>query len=974
MSKRNPISQNQPIQPYSSGQGNQTSLGQHMTSSNSGIFPPIDNLQQFRQCLVMSLSKFGDPQTIKQAADEIRELMTEHITNTDRMNAFLLLLQEHNEHMKPNHRKELIKIYGTAAEIFEEALLPFMPKILTYLQRKLKENDSLLHQVISDALGAMVHQVLKKIESLDELLNQFNPILKMIFTNLMTPNRQLQIGSAISLTRVIQNAPVLVLQSSLPFISSKILESLSAHTCKCQTQILESLISLILAVENEFSNQCADFLPQLLECMTNSDWQVRKMAIDVIYTMAAILRDALVPFKNDILEVLNHSRSDKIKPVREATLEAMQAVKEIQTGQQQVKSEETPSVRGRESFKRPPTSQNRAGAETTLGKNTSQRYQREMSPDNFQQFTKKNAQRNDSTQNMNRSSSRVPGQITNRSKAEDMAKSDNEGQGTRKNLTSATQKKIARQQEANLPQTSSRMQAMPKTSIFKGPKNTGFFSKQGDDIEILEGSRPHEHENEQETSMQMQDQQQEDISIKIYEGKKRPLYQDQSRLEHHLLSSQKQSDLNYNSGKKVSPFKKNFLEQSEILSDQKHRQFSHNKNNDSNVEQIIDSLQRDNENQSSPSNHIDKSYFSPGLNNQIRYQQPNHSFIQGTNNLPSSYMQPIGNSSQDFMNFNVPQQQPPQIMTGLHQNMPPLYQQQISPQNFYHQQSYPQTQIGQPSPLSTSNDQQIQFLIQELQKINQSQSQVIERMNEYQNYQKNEIFSLQARIAKLEDIVQQQQQQNILKSSIIQPQLMQQPQLMTNYGTQPIIDQRQSPISRGRWNNNNNNQSNGIQNNVSMSLNHQPKSLWQQIQTYVHKAQLNEAYKLILQNDLNDLEDRDLLLIKLIGKTGVCLDKLDEFTIDNLLNRIIKILSEREFIDVLLPWMSSITQYLKDHKNSHNQDSPSKQQLSLNTLSNLIECLLLLLNDQGSRNGLNEVQRVEVEQIYLSISETLKTQ
>ena len=63
--------------------------------------------------------------------------------------------------------------------------------------------------------------------------------------------------------------------------------------------------------------------------MTNSDWQVRKMAIDVIYTMAAILRDALLPYKNDILEVLNHSRSDKIKPVREATLEAMQAVKEI---------------------------------------------------------------------------------------------------------------------------------------------------------------------------------------------------------------------------------------------------------------------------------------------------------------------------------------------------------------------------------------------------------------------------------------------------------------------------------------------------------------------------------------------------------------------------------------------------------------------------------------------------------------------
>jgi hypothetical protein len=59
--------------------------------------------------------------------------------------------------MKPNQKKELIKLYATSAEIFEEALIPFLPKILTYLQRKLKENDMLLHAPISDSLGALVH-------------------------------------------------------------------------------------------------------------------------------------------------------------------------------------------------------------------------------------------------------------------------------------------------------------------------------------------------------------------------------------------------------------------------------------------------------------------------------------------------------------------------------------------------------------------------------------------------------------------------------------------------------------------------------------------------------------------------------------------------------------------------------------------------------------------------------------------------
>lgn len=57
--------------------------------------------------------------------------------------------------------------------------------------------------------------------------------------------------------------------------------------------------------------------------MTLSDWTTRKMAIDVIYTMAAILKDVLSPYKKEILEALNHSRIDKIKPVREATIEAI---------------------------------------------------------------------------------------------------------------------------------------------------------------------------------------------------------------------------------------------------------------------------------------------------------------------------------------------------------------------------------------------------------------------------------------------------------------------------------------------------------------------------------------------------------------------------------------------------------------------------------------------------------------------------
>jgi len=122
--------------------------------------------------------------------------MTEHITNTDRMNSFLYMLQDHNEHMKINQRKEMIKVYAHAAENFEEALIPFLAKIQGYLEKKLKDGDSNLHGVIADALGHNVHYLLKKTESIEELLNHFNPVLRLIFSNLALPSKNIQIGAA----------------------------------------------------------------------------------------------------------------------------------------------------------------------------------------------------------------------------------------------------------------------------------------------------------------------------------------------------------------------------------------------------------------------------------------------------------------------------------------------------------------------------------------------------------------------------------------------------------------------------------------------------------------------------------------------------------------------------------------------------------------------------------------------------------
>ena len=70
---------------------------------------------------------------MEQGIAELKEFMKNDITDNDRMILFLNKLTEFNEHTKVAQMKEQIKMFGAAAEIFEDALVPFMNKILSQL-------------------------------------------------------------------------------------------------------------------------------------------------------------------------------------------------------------------------------------------------------------------------------------------------------------------------------------------------------------------------------------------------------------------------------------------------------------------------------------------------------------------------------------------------------------------------------------------------------------------------------------------------------------------------------------------------------------------------------------------------------------------------------------------------------------------------------------------------------------------------
>ena len=71
-----------------------------MNSSSLRRDKPAETVHEFRGKLLTTLQKFSECHTLKTGVDEIRRIMVNDITDSDRMNIFLHAISENNEHIK----------------------------------------------------------------------------------------------------------------------------------------------------------------------------------------------------------------------------------------------------------------------------------------------------------------------------------------------------------------------------------------------------------------------------------------------------------------------------------------------------------------------------------------------------------------------------------------------------------------------------------------------------------------------------------------------------------------------------------------------------------------------------------------------------------------------------------------------------------------------------------------------------------
>ncbi|CAM6036847.1 unnamed protein product [Sphagnum compactum] len=272
--------------------------------------------------ILAALNKLADRDTQQLAVEEL-ERIAESVS-PESLSLLLTCLYDTDAQQKSVVRRECVKLFGTLASLHGDLLAPHLSKIVTNIVRRLKDPDSNIRDACVESIGILASQVGAGAENGSAI----GVFVKPLFEALSEQNRNLQVGAALCLARVIDLArdpPPATLQRLCP----RIVKLLSSPNFLAKSSLLTVVGSLAQSIGVRSSSQLAVLVTSAQEALESNEWATRKAAADMLACVATGLGSSLTTFKSSCCASLEACRFDKVKPVRDSVVEALQVWKAI---------------------------------------------------------------------------------------------------------------------------------------------------------------------------------------------------------------------------------------------------------------------------------------------------------------------------------------------------------------------------------------------------------------------------------------------------------------------------------------------------------------------------------------------------------------------------------------------------------------------------------------------------------------------
>eukprot|EP01018_Ginkgo_biloba_P024354 Gb_16920 [translate_table: standard] len=276
-------------------------------------------IHELKQRVILCLNRLSDRDTYQIASEELESIADS--LNPDGFGPFLSCVYDTDSQQKSTVRKECVKLFAILANSHGDLLAPHLSKMVGNIIRRLKDPDSNVRDASVDAIGVMASRITNPNLSIFVFI-------KPLFEALSEQNRHLQVGSALCLSRVIDNAAdpqPMGLQRLLP----RIIKLLNNHNFLGKAALLCVIGSIVQAGGASTQQTLSVLIPSIQEALRSNDWATRKAASEAFSRMALSIAPSLSPFKSSCLASLESCRFDKVKPVRDSVNQTLQAWKSV---------------------------------------------------------------------------------------------------------------------------------------------------------------------------------------------------------------------------------------------------------------------------------------------------------------------------------------------------------------------------------------------------------------------------------------------------------------------------------------------------------------------------------------------------------------------------------------------------------------------------------------------------------------------
>mgnify|MGYP002624815988 CR=1 FL=1 len=225
--------------------------------------------------------------------------------------------------------KQSFKLYPIIFSFNPKTCYFYVDYFLTSLQISASEQNRVDFPYLGSIFGEVIkaffsdqknnNNLIKKNFVLEQnkKLKLYEKFLNFCNSNIKTNKKTEQSFGCLLLTEFLEKCPMTKDEKNLDELFKIISEYLDDRWFECKLDLLNCTISLIFTAEKNFKPYASLCLFKVLDYLTDEEWMKRKLAINIVYTLAFYCQEEILSVKENIMDFLTALKSEPNKEVRE---------------------------------------------------------------------------------------------------------------------------------------------------------------------------------------------------------------------------------------------------------------------------------------------------------------------------------------------------------------------------------------------------------------------------------------------------------------------------------------------------------------------------------------------------------------------------------------------------------------------------------------------------------------------------------